>query len=307
MLPEPPSATTPYLIGILGPTGSGKSAVAEWISDHYGFGLLNADAFQMYRGFNIGTNKPDQADRYALMDQLDPDAFYGVGQYVQEASAWLREALPSKGGVVVVGGTGLYVRALFEGYSNLGEAPPQELREDLSAWLLEKLVARLRVLRPDLRVDWNNRVRVQRALERELSPTTPVQFKLPNCRKAKVILDVPVETLDARLLDRTHELIKRGWIEEVRELLASGISPECPAFRAIGYSAVSRFLDGDLNLEELVESVQMDTRRYAKRQRSWLRREPNAIHIPWDPERPLDGKALVPVCEAVGLTVPKDI
>lgn len=265
------------LIAVMGPTASGKSAVAEAIADRLDAELLNADAFQVYRGMDIGTAKPDRRERYRLLDLKDPDESYGVGEYVLDAAEILRDAYSRGRHAVVVGGTGLYVRALFEEYAGMGQVPPSELREELMATPVEALATRLREEHPEVaaRIDLQNPVRVRRALERILAPSPSIPLRLPEYAKLKLAIVPDVSETDARITRRAEQMVQNGWIQEVRNLVDLGYKSDDPGFRAIGYRTLCRYLDGEVELGDAVATTIAETKRYAKRQRSWLRSEPN--------------------------------
>ncbi|MBV6456991.1 MAG: tRNA dimethylallyltransferase [Fimbriimonadaceae bacterium] len=275
---------SPRLVAVLGPTGSGKTEFAEALADRTGAVLVNADAFQVYCGLDIGTSKPADRARYELLDILEPWQSFGVGEYVRLAAAAISKHVAEGRNVIVVGGTGLYVRALFEQWSDLAEAPSDELRAQLmqleSEQGLQALVDELHRLDPTAadKVDRRNPVRVRRALER-LVVKDRIRFKLPDVPRVKFGLSIPQEVLDTRLAERLDHMLNMGWIDEVIALRAKGIGKSAPAMRAIGYSYILRFLNNELSRTEVRERILMDTRRYAKRQRTWMRTEPNLIPI----------------------------
>lgn len=270
---------TPNLIALFGPTGSGKSDLAEAIADQTGAQLINADAFQVYRGLDIGTNKSARKADYELIDIKEPHDSYGVGEFVTDACRVLKQVFDEGRDAIVVGGTGLYIRALFEEYTDLAAAPPPELRSELQLLSLDELLDRLDAVAPGLVVDRLNRVRVQRALEKALTRGAGVTFQLPRFNKFKLGLDVPPDLLKTALDSRVTRLLELGWIAEVEGLVARGVLVESPAFRAIGYSEISRYLSAELTFEEMVESVRVQTRQYAKRQRAWMRSEPSLFSL----------------------------
>ncbi len=280
------NADGPVLVAIMGPTGSGKSALAEALAERLDAQLVNADAFQVYIGLDIGTNKPQIRGDYRLLDLKAADQSYGVGEYVLDVAAVLAEKFAAGRSVVVVGGTGLYIRALFEEYTDLLGSPDQGLRDELSSLSLPEMLERLDAIASTHDLDRSNRRRVQRALERALQPTVPISFSIPGFRKAKFGIHTPVETLDVQLAIRTERLLRSGWIEEVEGLLKAGLSPQFASFKAIGYAEISRFLDGAFSFEELLDQVQLQTRQYAKRQRAWMRSEPNLIPLHRDSPTP---------------------
>ncbi|HRI42701.1 MAG TPA: tRNA (adenosine(37)-N6)-dimethylallyltransferase MiaA [Fimbriimonadaceae bacterium] len=270
----------PRLIAVMGPTGVGKSEIAEWLADRLEAQLINADAFMVYRGLDVGTNKPRDKERYLLLDLKDPCEEIGVGEWVGLAIEELRRLYAEGRSAIVVGGTGLYVRALFEEWSNLYPPPDPDLRmaleEELREKGLEALADRLGRFAPDVarKTDLRNPVRVRRALEIVLGGARPLSFVLPEFRKWKVGLDLPVPVLDERLDRRTVKLLATGWLEEVQSLAERGVNAECAAMRAIGYRTLLSVVGGERGLEEVEPSIQLETRRYAKRQRTWMRTEP---------------------------------
>ncbi len=270
----------------MGPTGSGKSEVAEGVADRTGAQLISADAFMVYRGLDIGTNKPADASRYELIDVVGPEEPFGVGRWVALASEVLRRLWGEERSAVVVGGTGLYVRALFEQYDDLKQAPDPNLRAELGRREREEgldgLVAELVERDPgaEQSVDLRNPVRVRRALERLADDRPAIRVELPPYVKAKFSLDPAKETLNAGLQARAEKMFESGWAEEVSGLLQGGVESSSPGFRAIGYDCIVDLLDGKLSREEALERVVAKTRQYAKRQRTWLRSEPEAVLIP---------------------------
>lgn len=267
----------------MGCTGSGKSDVAERLADRLDALLINADAFQVFRGFDIGTNKPNDRSRYHLIDIADPTETFGVGLWVDMAQEILCSAFELNRDVIVVGGTGLYIRALFEEYDDLREPPPHDLRTKLMEREVsegpDSLVRELLNLEPDTQVDLNNLVRVRRALERIHTPSRPKAFRLPAFQKHKLAVDPPLAELEHGLRERVTKMWELGWPEEVNKLLEKGVPLSAPAFRAIGYLSVASFLSGETGRQTTEEEIYKATRQYAKRQRTWLRSEPNLVRV----------------------------
>ncbi|MDX2065722.1 MAG: tRNA (adenosine(37)-N6)-dimethylallyltransferase MiaA [Fimbriimonadaceae bacterium] len=262
----------PWLLAIYGPTASGKSDLAELIADVTGAGLINADAFQVYRGMDIGTGKSSRAAEYALIDHLNPDETYGVGQFVADA----RAALAEDQSAIVVGGTGLYLRALTEGYDAMAAPPDPELRALLNRTPLSDLVESLQREAPAVaaQIDLRNPARVRRALERARQPRAATFITIPH-RIVKVALVPDVESTGLRIERRVNAMLQNGWIEEIERLAHAGYGPGDPGFRAIGYEVMSAYRDGQVTRDEAVLATVVQTRQYAKRQRTWLRSEPN--------------------------------
>ncbi len=269
----------------MGPTGSGKSTVAERVADELDAQLINADAFQVYRGFSIGTNKPTDRSRYAMIDIRDPKEGFGVGAWISLVLPLLEDLYRQGRSAVIVGGTGFYVRALLEEFQDLRTAPPADLRMELMRREkqdgLESLVRELERRSPATaaQTDLQNPVRVRRSLERVLSSTEPLNVQIPSFSRYKFGLDWDPAELDVLLNERVQEMLRSGWREEVSLILRQGTPLEAPAFRAIGYLTVSRLISGQINEREAVEEIWRLTRQYAKRQRTWLRSEPRLVSI----------------------------
>ncbi len=275
----------PLLLAVMGPTGAGKTFVAELLADALDAQLINADAFQVYRGLDIGTSKPTDKARYRLLDVKEPTEGFGVGEWIRLAQVELERLWDERRSAIVVGGTGFYVRALFEQYADLQGEPDPELRQELMRAEreqgLEALAERLRRLDPGAAeaTDLKNPVRVRRALERLLSPAEPVKVSLPPFARHKVALIPPSEKLDPVLKNRVLAMLRAGWAAEVEALLEKGVTLDAPSMRAIGYQCVADFLNRQISQEEMVDRVWQATRRYAKRQRTWLRSEPDLREI----------------------------
>jgi tRNA dimethylallyltransferase len=272
--------SVPLLIAVMGATASGKTDLAERIADRFEAALINADAFQVYLGMDVGTAKPDHRDQYELIDIKDPDESYGVGEFTQLAVALLERFFSESRNVVVVGGTGLYVRALMEEYQTMQAAPDRSVRDELNRRLeadgLESLVAELRARDPGTadRTDLRNPVRVIRAIERLALPKAEA-VRLPNFRRSKLAIDPDSDVLDARIQQRAVQMVQNGWVREVESLRNAGYVREDFGFRAIGYRQMWDHLEGRVELEDAIATTIAETKRYAKRQRTWLRSEPN--------------------------------
>jgi len=295
--PAPP----PKLIALAGPTGSGKSALAVEAAVVLGGEIVNCDSMQLYRKLNIGTAKPTDRQRsvvpHHLYDLMEPDEVYSAGRYMQEARETCRQIAGRGNLPVVVGGTGLYLRALLEGVFE-GPGRTEELRRRLhriadrrgSAYLHKLLLKR----DPEAaaRIQPADRIRLVRALEvffstgAPISRLQPARQPLEEFRIVKIGLNLPRSDLYARINRRVEEMFQSGLIDEVESLLRQGYSPDLKAFEALGYRAVVRFLKGEITLEEAVESTKRDTRRYAKRQMTWFRREEDMHWIPFAGEDP---------------------
>lgn len=299
-MPETSLTHPPVLIAVMGTTASGKTSLAESIAERLGAGLINADAFQIYRGMDIGTAKPSDKTLYSLLDVKNPNEGFGVGEWVQLANDRLHTLWKEGRSAVVVGGTGLYIRALFEEFDSLYPAPDPSIRAELEERQalegLDKLYAELMISAPAAAklVDPSNPARVRRALEKLYSTSGPLVIKLPPFRRIKVAIDRPLETLNASIATRTQDMMQSGWSEEVANLLEIGYRPDDPGFRALGYRQLCDYLERKLDLQDAVTATIVATRQYAKRQRTWLTSEPGLVMLS-------DGSALEIFDRAMGI------
>ena len=277
----------PLLLSVMGPTASGKTALAEQLGETLEAQLINADAFQVYRKLDIGTGKTPYKDRYELLDLVEPTEQFGLGEWIRQAQEKLIRLWDQKRSAILVGGTGLYIRALMDEYAEMHDRPSDELRQavmDLEEkngrlWMVEEL-RRLSPDNPGL-ANASNPLRVRRALERVLAASVPIAVNLPPYRKIKFALDPPIETLLKRIDSRLEEMLRRGWREEVSGLMELGIPEDAPGLKALGYRNLWQHLKGEKSLEAAVDEITIATRQYAKRQRTWLRSEKGLQALTW--------------------------
>lgn len=280
-----PSMRTVPVLG--GPTASGKTALALRLAGEHPLEIVSADASLVYRGLDIGTDKPSPQERAAvphhLIDVLEPHEPFSVAQYLEQAEAAIAAVLERGRVPLVVGGTGYYIRTLSEGLYEL-PAPDPELRQalerELEARGLDALVAELGASSPEdaARAGRNPR-RVLRALEvlrRTGTPPSRFPRRPPRFRYRKAVLWPPLDALKPRLLARIQRQFERGLLEEVRALLARYPDPPA-ALNAIGYKEVVGYLRGEYGLSEARRLVEHNTLAYAKRQYTWFRKEPGDV------------------------------
>ena len=281
----PPTDLAAPVIPVLGgPTASGKSALALELAERFGLEIVSADALMVYRGLDIGTAKPSPDERlrvpHHLLDVAEPDETFSVVRYVRLAEGAIAATLERGRLPVVVGGTGFYIRALTEGLPTVPAADPEAQRplwERLGREGLDALEADLYRLSPDdARRAQRNPRRLVRALEIwERAGRSPTSFppSPPRYRYSKRRLEPGREALAARIEGRTAAMFAAGLVAEVRGLLAR-FPATATAFQAIGYKEVRAALAGEYPLTDAPEAVTRATRRYARRQETWFRREP---------------------------------
>ena len=294
----------PPIVAVVGPTASGKTTLAVDLALRLGGEVVNADAFQLYRGMDVGTAKPSEAERrgvpHHLLDVLDVTDEATVAGY-QRAAVRVLDDIAARGRhAVLAGGSGLYVRAVLDGL----EIPPTDpvVRARLEAELVTAgapaLHARLAERDPAAAAAIlpSNGRRVVRALEVGELTGGPFRATLPAGAYARpavqVGLDVPRDVLDRRIAVRVEGMWAAGLVDEVRRLRAAGLTEGRTAARALGYAQVLRVLAGDLGEREAQEQTVQATRRYARRQESWFRRDPRVTWLPFDapdlPDRVVD-------------------
>ena len=274
------------LIAVVGPTAAGKTAVGVAVAKAVGGEVVNADSRLFYRGSDIGTAKPAQAERggirHHLIDFLDPAGSFSLAEYLGRAGRTV-QGIAARGAVpVLVGGTGQYVWGLLEGWQVPRVPPDEALRGRLEAQAAEHgpdaLHERLRNVDPEAaaRIDARNVRRVIRALEVAAAgdatrSAAPAKAGTPPFDALIVGLTVPRKDLYEEVDRRIDGMIARGWLDEVRRLLAAGVPPDAPAMSAIGYGDLASHLAGAVPLDEAVASAKRATRRLIRHQYSWFR------------------------------------
>ena len=279
------------LVAIVGPTASGKSAIALDLASRLGGEIVNADSRQVYRGMDIGTAKPSIEDRrrvrHHLFDVADPRDGYSLALYQQQARVSLDAIWSRDSFAWLVGGTAQYVWALLEAWQVPDVAPDEELRAELAAFAQtrgwEALHARLIAVDPlaASRLDGRNVRRVIRALEvfeKTGIPISTWQAKgEPDFEYLLFGVTVPRDELYARIDRRVEAMFAGGLLEEVQALLDAGVPPAAAAMSSIGYGETIRYLSGELNLPEAIEKTKFGTHRLARGQSQWFRADDRRI------------------------------
>lgn len=287
------------LIAIMGPTASGKTALAMAVCERLPADLISVDSALVYRGMDIGTAKPDAAELarvpHRLIDIVDPDESYSAGQFRRDALAHIESICATGRTPVLAGGTMLYFRSLLDGIDALPDGDPQ-VRAELDGEAAEQgwpaLHQRLQAIDPVAaeRIHPNDAQRIQRALEvHRVSGRTLSSFQ----NKARPGLAQPVvkvallpgdrARLHARIEARFDQMLEAGLVDEVRGLVARfKLGPEHPSLRAVGYRQIAGYLRGEVSLEQARLDAITATRRLARRQLTWLRKEPDLMVVDSD-------------------------
>ena len=287
------------IVALVGATASGKTGLSLDLAERLGGEVVNTDAMQVYRGMDIGTAKLPEAERrgiaHHLLDVLDVTESATVALFQE----WARDAVADIRGrgaaPVLVGGSALYTRAIIDRFEFPGtdESLRRELEGELERVGGPALHARLAGVDPEAagRIEPDNGRRVVRALEVIALTGRPYSASLPRLEYAdpltvQVGVDIDRPTLDERIARRVEEMFASGFVEEVEALLARGLAEGRTAPRAIGYREVMGYLAGDRTLAEAVEQTTTATRRFARRQDSWFRKDPRIVWVAHDdPDR----------------------
>lgn len=289
----------PPAIALVGATATGKTEIAIEVARRLGAEIIGADSRQVYRRLDIGSAKPTREQRAAvphhLVDVVDPDEHFDCALFRELALAAARDIEARGRRVLVVGGTGLYVKVLRGG---IFAGPPRDaaLRarlnavEDAEAGALHARLARVDAATA-ARLHARDRVRLVRALEVFEITGRPIsvwqaehRFAAPGLELHVIGLELPRPELYARIGRRARSMVAAGLVEEVRELLADGYSPDLASMRSPGYAEIAAHLAGLGTLEEAIERVAQSTRHLAKRQLTWLRGHPPDEVLPPDAE-----------------------
>jgi tRNA dimethylallyltransferase len=285
------TATDPLLVVILGPTASGKTALALALAEKFFGEVVNCDSVAMYREFDIGTAKPSAAERarvpHHLFDCVDPSDPLAAGEYARRAREVLAQVQLRRHLPIVVGGTGLYLRALLEGLF-AGPQRSEELRERLrekaakcGSGYLHRILQRLDPAAAE-KIHSNDQPKLIRAIEVCLSSRQPMselwkqgREPLKGFRILRLGLDPDRAALYDRINQRAWEMFESGLIEETKRLLQK-YGGTARALDSLGYKQAAEFLRGELTRDQALRSAQQAHRNYAKRQMTWFRREPAA-------------------------------
>ena len=283
------------IIAIIGPTAVGKTALSFKLAERFQTELVSADAYQVYKGMDIGTAKATKDElatyRHHLIDIIEPNEDFSAAAF-QEAARTTIEDLHERGKIpILVGGTGLYVQSLLEGYEFKAKRHSKEERQAASSRIAalseEELKAYITEKTGYEPPDWHELlsnshrlVRLVGAIEKGegAAAVMPQKAGGPLYHAFVIGLSLSRQVLYERIEKRIDAMIESGWIDEVQQLLQDGVSPEAQAMKAIGYKELVLYLDGQLSLEAASELIKKRTRHFAKRQMTWFKRMP---YIRW--------------------------
>lgn len=280
-----PASPGHLLVVIAGPTAVGKTELAIRLAERFGSEILSADSRQFYKEMNIGTAKPGleqlQRVKHHFINTKSVTELYGAGHFAKDALERLPSLFKSHQVLFLVGGSGLYIKALLEGVDDFEEIPPgvrdslnREYREKGLLWLQEELKKQDPVYHE--RVDLNNPQRLLRALEVMVFSGKPYSSFLDKKKSERffsnlnLLIDCPRETLYQRINSRVDEMMKAGFLDEVKSLKAFKLHN---ALKTVGYKELDAHLEGKYDLDTAIEKIKQHTRNYAKRQLTWFRNQ----------------------------------
>jgi tRNA dimethylallyltransferase len=269
---------------LVGPTAVGKTAVALALTAHWPLEVISADSRQVYRRLDIGTAKPTRKERARVphhgVDLVEPGTRYSAGRFARDAVSWLADIQARNNLPVIVGGTGLYIRALVDGLFTEPDLDPAQ-RRALDAWTAR--LEPIELLRWAARLDpgfrGGGRQRAARAIEVALLSGRPLSYWQQAARAQAaldpwyIVLTVPRAVLHQWIARRADEMVRRGVIEEVASVLAEGHAPDAPGLDGIGIREAVEYLHGVRPRESVAAAITVSTRQYAKRQQTWFRHQ----------------------------------
>lgn len=275
---------------LVGPTGVGKTEIAIELARHYNLEIISADSRQIYKHMDIGTAKPKLTDsewltvdgkliKFHMVDIATPDILYSAADFARDATEVIEKLITENKRFILVGGSGLYLKALFEPFFS-APARNLKLRSLLAREPLEDLYEQLKMVDPESaqRIHCQDRQRIIRALEIYEQTRKPWSILIKTDKKESrftpyyVGINMLRKKLYEKINQRFDQMIKDGLIDEVKKLLSLGYTQECNALNGIGYQEIIRFLDGEISLTEAIETAKSRSRQYAKRQITWFKK-----------------------------------
>lgn len=287
------------IVVITGPTATGKTRLSVELAKSFGGEIISADSMQIYRGMDIGTAKVTHTEMqgivHHMIDIADPAEDYSVSRYVAEADRAVRDILSRGRLPIVAGGTNLYIDSLISGLDFAEKTEDNALREKLGAQYDEiggeAMIELLRGFDPERAAKLHpaDRRRIVRAIEVYMltgETITAHDERTKNRPKRYDAVKIALSFADRGMLydrinERVDKMVADGLFDEVKALLDAGLSPECTAMQAIGYKEPAAYFSGGMTMDEAVELIKLSSRRYAKRQLTWLRRDGTVKWYEW--------------------------
>ncbi|MBI2798282.1 tRNA (adenosine(37)-N6)-dimethylallyltransferase MiaA [Candidatus Saccharibacteria bacterium] len=265
------------MITIVGPTGSGKSAMAMKLAEGFNGQIICADSRTVYRGMDIGTAKPSKVDqskvKHYLLDIVDPDEVFSVAEFKETALEAIKEVSESKHLSIMAGGSGLYIDSVLFDYKFRDQPKP---KQELSGLSDEELVSLATALHPNTKLESKNLRRVKQLIARG-----PAQDADRRMQKVdSLVLGIYIEKLMLKqnITNRAEQFLNNGFVQEVEDLV-NKYGADAPGLQSTGYAAVVEYLSGKLKKEELKEKIVADTMKLAKKQLTWFKRNPDIVWL----------------------------
>lgn len=292
------SSTLPKVVAVVGTNASGKSALGIELARRYGAEIISADSRQVFRGLDLGSGKVTQEETqgvpHHMIDVREPGEFFSMADF-QRMSYALIDEIRARGHLpMIVGGTGLYVDSVLDGYLLSDREPDLAYRAELETLTTPALYEKLIALVPDVQVEKNNRNRVMRMLERLHDGDTAAPGKQKRYESLRLGVSWPRDVLRARIDERLERRLEQGMIEEVQGLLDRGVSREFLLGLGLEYRFITQYLTGEIpDRDEMLAKLAQAIKKFAKRQMTWFRRNPEIVWLD------MQGDFLAQACEAV--------
>jgi len=287
----------PKVVAVVGTNASGKSALGIELAKRYGGEIISADSRQVFKGLDLGSGKvtPEemQGVRHHLIDVREPNEFFSMADF-QKMSYAAIEDIRARGRLpMIVGGTGLYVDSVLDGYLLSDKEPDLAYRAELEKLTTPELYDMLIGLMPEAQVDRNNRNRVMRMIERIHDGDDAVPSKQKRYESLRLGVSWPREVLGERIDERLERRLQEGMIEEVQGLMDRGATVEFLLGLGLEYRFITQYLLGEMGREEMLSKLAIAIKQFAKRQMTWFRRNPDIIWLD------MAGDYMGQACEAV--------
>ena len=288
----------PKVVAVVGTNASGKSALGVELAKRYGAEIISADSRQVFRGLDLGSGKitPEemQGVPHHLIDVREPNEFFSMADFQRMSYAAIDGILARGRLPMIVGGTGLYVDSVLDGYQLSDKEPDLAYRAELETLTTPALYEKLIALVPDVQVEKNNRNRVMRMLERLHDGDTAAPGKQKRYESLRLGVSWPRDVLRARIDERLERRLEQGMIEEVQGLLDRGVSREFLLGLGLEYRFITQYLTGEIpDRDEMLARLAQAIKKFAKRQMTWFRRNPDIVWLD------MQGDFLAQACEAV--------